>query len=79
LGYKDAGYLIAYPEFRRYLVAQPEVSVTYTRAGMLYSIPRVGDNAALSAPVPLWWHFFPLRAIDTQRPPRCQDVFLSAL
>jgi hypothetical protein len=79
LGYKESGYLIAYPEFRRYLVAHPEVSVTFSRAGVLYSIPRVGDDAALSAPAPLWWRFFPLRAIDTQRPPRCQDVFLSAL
>jgi hypothetical protein len=79
LGYKAAGYLIAYPEFRRYLVAHPEVSVTYTRAEVLYSIPRAGDDAALSAPVPLWWRYFPLRAIDTHRPPRCQDVFLSAL
>ena len=79
LGYKESGYLIAYPEFRRYLIANPEVSVTYTRSGVLYSTPRVGDDAALSAPVPLWWQYFPLRAIDTQRPPRCQDVFLSAL
>ena len=77
--YREAGYLIAYPEFRRYLVARPEVSVTYTRAGVLYSIPRVADDPVLSAPVPVWWRYFPLRAIDTQRPPRCQDVFLNAL
>lgn len=79
VGYREAGYLIAYPEFRRYLVARPEVSVTFSRAGVLYSTPRVGDDAALSAPVPAWWRYFPLRAIDTQRPPRCQDVFLKAL
>jgi hypothetical protein len=79
LGYREAGYLIAFPEFRRYLVTYPEISVTYTRAGVLYEIPRVADSPALSAPVPFWWRYFPLRAVDTQRPPRCQDVFLNAL
>ncbi|MEX0698351.1 MAG: hypothetical protein WD651_02255 [Acidimicrobiia bacterium] len=79
LAYRDAGYLIAYPQFRQYLVRRPEVSVDYLRGGVSYSVPRVGERGSLAAPVPWWWRYFPLRAVDTQRPPRCQDVFLNAL
>jgi len=79
LGYRDLGYLIAYPEFRRYLAGRPEASVEYRRGGVVYQVRRVANNLALSAPVPFWWRLFPLRAVDTLRPPRCQDVFLPAL
>jgi hypothetical protein len=77
--YRDAGYLIAYPQFRRYLADRPEVSIDYRRGEATYSVARAGDEHSLGAPTPWWWRYFPLRAIDTQRPPRCQDVFLGSL
>jgi len=77
--YREKDYLIAYPEFRRYLAARPEVSVTYERNGAVVVVERAGDDPALSAPVPWWGRFLPLRSIDARRPPRCQDVFLPAL
>jgi hypothetical protein len=79
LAYRETGYLIAYPQFRQYLVSRPDVSVDYLRGGVSFSVPRVGERSSLAGPVPWWWRYFPLRAVDTQRPPRCQDVFLNAL
>jgi hypothetical protein len=79
LAYRETGYLIAYPQFRQYLVSRPEVRVDYLRGGVTYSVSRVGERTSLAAPVPWWWRYLPLRAIDAQRPPRCQDVFLPAL
>jgi hypothetical protein len=77
--YRELGYLVAYPQFRLYLLSRPEESVVYRRGGATYSIERVGDEAALIAGVPWWWSIAPLRAIDKMPRPRCQDVFLPAL
>ncbi len=79
LVYRDSGYLIAYPQFRQYLLARPDVGVEYRRGEATYHVARAGNEPSLVAPTPWWWRYFPLRAIDTQRPPRCQDVFLGAL
>ena len=79
LAYRDGEYLIPYPEFRKYLSTHPEVSVDYIRGGVSYMVLRAGDRPGLTESIPWWWRLFPLRAIDSQQPPRCQDVFLSAL
>ena len=77
--YAREGYRIAYPEFRRYLHAHPDTRVTFERDGLRREVARAGDDPVLAAPVPWWWRFFPLRSLDVQRPPRCQDVFQAAL
>jgi hypothetical protein len=77
--YRDGQYLVAYPQLRLYLLKHPEISVVYRRGTTTFSVARVGDQPALAVPAAWWWHYFPLRAIDTSRTPRCQDVFLPAL
>jgi hypothetical protein len=75
LSYRELGYLIAYPQFQRYLAAMRGVEVTYRRNGHEVRV----EEATIMPRGPWWWRFFPLRALDTQEPPRCQDVFLPAL
>lgn len=77
--YRDKGYLVAYPQLRRYLAARPDVSLSFRRGSQALSIPQAGDIPEFRDPGPWWWRFFPLRAVDTHTPPRCQDVFLPAL
>jgi hypothetical protein len=77
--YRQRGYLLAYPQLRRYLASRPDVALVYERGGEVHAVPRVGDASDLSDPGPWWWEYFPLRALDAQTPPRCQDVFLPAL
>jgi hypothetical protein len=73
--YRDLGYLIAYPQFQRYLVGK-DITVDFRRGGEdFWEI----NSAQIANPGPWWWRFFPLRSIDTHDPPRCQDVFLPAL
>ncbi|HJQ96612.1 MAG TPA: HTTM domain-containing protein [Acidimicrobiia bacterium] len=73
--YRDYGYLIAYPQFQRYLVGR-SVSVGYRRGTDEYSL---ASSAGVADSGPWWWTFMPLRALDSQNPPRCQAVFLPAL
>ena len=77
--YRDEGYLIAYPQLRRYLSLRPDTSLTYRRFDEVRSLPAVSSSPELVNPGPWWWRFFPLRAIDTRNPPRCQAAFLPAL
>jgi hypothetical protein len=77
--YRDLGYLVAYPQLRRYLAAHPQVGLDFRRNGQLVAFDRASDSPELIDPGPWWWRFMPLRAIDQQSPPRCQDVFLPAL
>lgn len=77
--YRDTGFLLAYPQLRRYLSDRIDASLTYRRGSEVFSLDRVGDDPELIDPGPWWWRFLPLRAIDTSSPPRCQDVFLPAL
>jgi hypothetical protein len=42
----------------------------------------LGPGTDLEAPlgeVPWWWQWMPLRALDSQSPPRCQVAWLPAL
>jgi hypothetical protein len=73
--YRDLGYLIAYPQFQRYLVGR-EATVDFRRGEEEFSAI---DSSVIASPGPWWWRFFPLRSIDEHDPPRCQDVFLPAL
>ena len=77
--YRDEGYLVAYPQLRRYLSVRPEVALTYKRNGQVTALAQASLNPELVDPGPFWWRFFPLRAIDTRNPPLCQAVFLGAL
>lgn len=74
--YKEMGYLIAYPQFRRYLAANHTAAVNYRRGSEEYELTGSGPPPD---PGPSWWRFFPLRALDVHDPPRCQTVFLPAL
>ena len=77
--YAAQGYLLPWPSFRAFLAAHPDVSVTYRRDGETLSLQRASDRPDLVAPVPWWWRWMPLRAIDSRDPPRCQTAFLPAL
>lgn len=77
--YTAQGYLIPWPSFRAYLAARPDVAVVYRRNGETLSLQRASDRPELVAPVPWWWRWMPLRAIDSRDPPRCQAGFLPAL
>jgi hypothetical protein len=73
--YRDLGYLIAYPQFQRYLVGKDE-TVDFRRGEENFSGIA---SAEIAKTGPWWWRFLPLRSIDVHDPPRCQDVFLPAL
>jgi hypothetical protein len=73
--YRDLGYRIAYPQFQRYLVGK-DVTVDFRRGSEEFSAVHSSEIASSG---PWWWRFFPLRALDQNYPPRCQDVFLPAL
>jgi hypothetical protein len=77
LYYPRYGYLVAWPQFRIYVADHPGIEVSYRRDGESFGYP--GGDSELSQSVPWWWRWLPLRALDTQTPPRCQDVFLPAL
>jgi hypothetical protein len=77
--YAAQGYLLPWPSFRAFLAAHPDVSVTYRRDGETLRLRRASDRPDLVAPVPWWWRWMPLRAIDSRDPPRCQTAFLPAL
>lgn len=77
--YRDEGYLVAYPQLRRYLSTRPDVGLTYRRDGEVTVLAQVSLRPELVDPGPWWWRFFPLRAIDTRNPPLCQAAFLPAL
>lgn len=73
--YRDMGYLIAYPQFQRYLVGK-SVTVQYRRGGEIFSVE---GSSTVADSGPWWWRIMPLRSIDSEPTPRCQDVFLPAL
>jgi hypothetical protein len=77
--YAAQGYLLPWPSFRAFLAAHRDVSVTYRRDTETWSLARAADRPELVAPVPWWWRWMPLRALDTRDPPRCQAAFLAAL
>lgn len=73
--YRDMGYLIAYPQFQRYLVGK-SVAVDYRRGRQIFSVE---GSSTVADPGPWWWRIMPLRSLDREPAPRCQDVFLPAL
>jgi hypothetical protein len=77
--YRDEGYLVAFPQLRRYLSVRPDESLTYRRDGEVVVLAQASLRPELVDPGPWWWRFFPLRAIDTRNPPLCQAAFLGAL
>lgn len=77
--YRDEGYLVAFPQLRRYLSTRPDISLTYRRNDEVTALERASLMPELVDPGPWWWRFFPLRAIDTRNPPLCQAAFLGAL
>lgn len=77
--YRKEGYLVAYPQLRRYLSIRPNVGLTYRRDGVVTVLAQASLRPEIVDPGPWWWRFFPLRAIDTRTPPLCQAAFLPAL
>lgn len=77
--YADQGYLLPWPSFLLYTSARPDIAINYARAGSVVEVPRVADDPVLSAPVPWWWRWMPLRAVHAETPDRCQTGFLPAL
>ncbi len=77
--YRDEGYLVAFPQLRRYLSIRPDVGLTFRRDGEVTVLAQASLRPELVDPGPWWWRFFPLRAIDTRNPPLCQAAFLPAL
>jgi hypothetical protein len=76
--YAELDYLIAYPQLRQYLSNHKDVSIRFRRGNAIISLDRASENPKVTDPGPFWWRFFPLRAIDSRDPPRCQDAFLAA-
>lgn len=78
--YVGSGFAIPWDSFRAYLSGNREIAVTYERGGERFEVARAGDEPALIAAPPLAIQkLLPMRAIDQNDPPRCQDVFLPAL
>jgi hypothetical protein len=77
--YQAQGYLVAYPQLRRYLSQHRDISLTFRQAGRVRTVNPVSADPVLVDPGPWWWRYLPLRAVDTRDPPRCQTGFLPAL
>ena len=84
--YAGSGYLLPWPSFAVYVRDHPGMDVTYRdgvrldgSAGTPAAITPGEDTAEALGPIPWWWQWMPLRAVDTQSPPRCQVAWLPAL
>ncbi len=78
-GYINEGYDLPYDSFRAYVSEHPDIAVRFERDGVLHDVARVADDPALRRAPPEWvTKFLPLRAVDRQDPPRCQETFLPA-
>jgi hypothetical protein len=83
--YADSGWLLPWPSLVLYLQNRAATEVTY-RDGVALDgtggepVTATGWEVVDShGPVPWWWAWMPLRSVDAQSPPRCQDVWLPAL
>jgi hypothetical protein len=83
--YADSGWLLPWPSLVLYLQNRAATEVTY-RDGV--ALDGTGGDPVTATgwevvdshgPVPWWWAWMPLRSVDAQSPPRCQDVWLPAL
>lgn len=73
--YVDSGYALTWSRFRDYLAGRPEAEVTYERQGFV----RTVTGAEVGEALPWWRDRFQLfRAIDLERPVRCQAYRLPA-
>lgn len=84
--YVDSGWLLPWPSFALYVQRHPGISVTYRdgtaldgSGGRQATIGPADDPEQALGPVPWWWQWMPLRAVDSQSPPRCQVAWLPAL
>jgi hypothetical protein len=73
--YVDSGYAVPWDQFRHYLSSRPDVSVTYRRADETVTV--TGETVGEALP---WWKYrlLAFRAIDLERPVRCQAYWLPA-
>jgi hypothetical protein len=85
-GYATSGYLLPWPSFALYLQDHPGTVVAYRdrvdldgTGGTPAQVGPGQDLPAVLGDIPWWWHWMPLRAVDTRSPPRCQAVWLPAL
>jgi hypothetical protein len=76
--YSEGGYLLPWPSLRYYLAANPDVALTYERGDEVAEVARAGDSD-LADPIPWWWRWMPLRAVNGDVPARCQTFVLPAL
>ena len=78
--YVEGGFDVPYLQFRAYMSAHRDASVTYLRNGVQHHVDRASDDPDLVEPVPSWEQkFFAYRSLDQADPPRCQPAFLPAL
>jgi hypothetical protein len=77
--YAEEGYVLPWPSFAMYVSEHPEAAVTYRVAGEEVTVDAAGDVAGLPDPIPWWWRWMPLRAVNAEVPQECQPVFLPAL
>lgn len=73
--YIDSGYAIPWSRFLDYLAEHPAATVTYERSGRV----TTATGADIGRPLPWWRDKFQLfRAIDLERPVRCQAEWMPA-
>ncbi len=73
--YIDSGYRVPERNLLDYLAAHPDETVTYVRGDETIT----GTGADLGVRMPILEKKFALfRSIDTERPPRCQALWLPA-
>ncbi len=84
--YADSGWLLPWPSFAVYVQQHPGLTVSYRdgvapdgSGGRPAQITPADDLEQALGDVPWWWPWMPLRALDSQSPPRCQVEWLPAL
>jgi hypothetical protein len=84
--YIGSGYLLPWSSFAVYVQDHPDIAVAYRdgvaldgTGGTPAQIAPGDDLATALGDIPWWWQWMPLRALDTQSPPRCQFAWLPAL
>jgi hypothetical protein len=75
--YATNGWALPMPNVIAFAVANPDARAQVSISGGPPRDVRIGE--LVPAAVPRWWAWAPLRAVDTQRPGRCQTGFLPAL
>jgi hypothetical protein len=77
--YATRGYDLPWDSFRSYVATHPNVSVTFERFGEREHVIGGSGPERFDRRSELMRRLLPLRAVDRNRPPRCQDTFLPAL